>query len=78
MERDVTIKNDIIHMLNELPPESLHEVQQFLDSLHSKWREPTGEPAVALGGLLKGYRFTEEDISQARREMWGRVDENTQ
>jgi len=78
VEKDVAIKEKLIHMLNELPPESLHEVQQFLDSLHSKCRERTGEPAVALGGLLKGYRFTEEDISQARREMWGRVDGNTQ
>lgn len=29
--------------------------------------------AVALGGLLKGVDISEEDIDQARREMWGRL-----
>jgi hypothetical protein len=72
-----TTKEQIIHALDELPPESLHEVQQFLDSLRFKNQERAHEPAPALGGLLAGYRFTEEDIAQARREMWGRVDGST-
>jgi len=69
-----TTKEQIIHTLNELPPWSLLEVQRFLDFLRFRTQERTRESAVALGGLLNGYRFTEEDIAQARREMWGRVD----
>jgi hypothetical protein len=72
-----TTKEQIIHTLDELPPESLHEVQQFLDFLRFKNQERAHEPAPALGGLLDGYRFTEEEIAKARREMWGRVDGST-
>ncbi|MFB0535445.1 MAG: hypothetical protein ACETWR_10725 [Anaerolineae bacterium] len=71
------IKEQIIHTLDELPPESLREVQQFLDFLRFKNQNRARQPALALGGLLDGYRFTEEDIAQARREMWGRVDGST-
>ena len=74
METHVVTKERIIPMLDELPPESLREVQQFLEFLRFKSRELAREPAVALGGLLSGYRFTEENIAQARREMWGRAD----
>ena len=71
-------QEQIIHALDELPPEALHEVQKFLDFLRFKSQEQVREPAVALGGLLQGYRFTKEEIAQARREMWGRVDGSTQ
>jgi len=71
------IKEQIIYTLDELPSESLREVQQFLDSLRFKIGKEANEPAVAIGGLLEGYSFTDEDIAQARHEMWGRV-ESTQ
>jgi hypothetical protein len=74
MRIQTATKEQIIHTLAELPPESLREVQQFLDFLRFRSRERAREPAVAIGGLLEGYRFTEEDIAQARREMWKRVD----
>ena len=64
-------KDQIIHTLDELPPESLHEVQQFLDFLRFKGQQQARTSAIALRGLLAGYRFTEEDIAQARRKMWG-------
>ncbi|MBU0703447.1 MAG: hypothetical protein KKC18_06230 [Chloroflexi bacterium] len=71
-------KEQIIYTLDELPPESLREVQQYLDFLRFKIRKQADEPAVAIGGLLEGYSFTDEDIAQARREMWERVDGSTQ
>jgi len=73
-------KEQIVHTLDELPPESLREVQQFLDFLRFKRQrqQRMRKPAVALGGLLTGYRFTEEDIIQARREMWGHMSGSTQ
>jgi hypothetical protein len=33
---------------------------------------PFNPQPVAIGGWLKGYRFTSEDIAQARAEMWPR------
>ena len=74
MAVDIPTKEEIIQTLDALPPESLADVHQFLEFLRFKNRERAGEPAVALGGLLEGYRFTEQDIAQARREMWRRVD----
>ena len=78
MSAHTVTKEQIVHTLDQLPPENLHEVQQFLDFLRFKSQKQVQEPAAALGGLLDGYRFTEEDIVQARREMWGRVDPSTQ
>ena len=71
-------KEQIVHTLDELPPESLREVQQFLDFLRFKRQQRARKSAIALRGLLAGYRFTEEDIAQARREMWGRMDGSAQ
>ena len=70
-------KEQIIDALDELPPESLREVQKFLEFLRFKSQEQARKPAVALGGLLEGYRFTAQDIAQARCEMWGRIDRST-
>ena len=64
-------KEQIVEILDELPPDSLTEVRQFLNFIRFKNRGATGDSAVTLGGLLAGYEFTEEDIQQARREMWG-------
>jgi len=77
MEIQVLPKEQIIHALDTLPPESLREMQRFLDFLRFKSQQQARKPAIALGGLLEGYRFTEESIAQARREMWGRVDRTT-
>lgn len=67
-------KERIIATLDELPPENLREVWRFLDFLRFKNREYGTESGIALGGLLEGYCFTEENIAQARHEMWRRVD----
>jgi len=66
-------KEQIIYTLDELPSESLREVQQFLDFLRFRIGKEANEPAVAIGGLLEGYSFTNEDIAQAHNEMWDRV-----
>lgn len=71
-------KEQIVHTLDQLPPENLQEVQQFIDFLRFKSQKQAQKSGAALGGLLDGYRFTEEDIAQARREMWGRVDQSAQ
>ena len=65
-------KEQIIQILDNLPPEGLSEVQQFLDFLCFKQGVQLYQPPVALGGILKGYRFTRQDIARARTEMWSR------
>jgi len=76
MSISTTSKEQIIGALGELPPESLREVQHFLDFLRFKNQARALGLTIALGGLLEGYRLTEEDIAQVRHETWGRVKES--
>jgi len=78
MNGQAMTKERIVNMLDELPPEHLYDVQQFLDFLRFKSQKGSEPSAVALGGLLEGYHFSDEEIAQARREMWSRVGRETE
>ncbi len=78
MKLDAETREQIMQRLLGLPPESLREVEEFLDFLHYKQERREGGAGVALGGILAGYRFTEEEIADARREMWSGTDDNSQ
>jgi hypothetical protein len=77
MTQDVAIlKAKIILALDLLPPESLQLLQEFVDFLRSRAKEPASRRIVKLGGLWAGTpEITEEDIAEARREMWGHFGE---
>lgn len=68
----VTIEQQVIEKLRELPPEKQREVLDFLESMKEK--NGDGKPRRSLLGLWSdlGVRITEEDIAEARREMWGK------
>jgi hypothetical protein len=67
----MTIEEKVLQKLRELPPEKQKEVLDFVHSL----QENNGSPRKlrSLEGLLEDLNvdFTDEDIAQARREMWG-------
>ncbi|HID87730.1 MAG TPA: hypothetical protein EYP55_10195 [Anaerolineae bacterium] len=69
-------KEAIQRVLDELPEESLAEVWKFLDYLRFKAQAARQEQVIGLGGLLEGYNFSEEEIAEARREMWGQLGED--
>jgi hypothetical protein len=69
----IVTKEDILQTLEELPAESLAEVWQFLSYLKFKMATKLPEGIASLGGLLQGYCFSEKDIAEARREMWGNL-----
>ena len=61
----------VLEKLRELPPDKQQAVLEFVESL-----QQNGGPAKPLKGfegLLEQYnvQITEEDIAEARREMWG-------
>jgi hypothetical protein len=61
-------KEDVLHVLEELPSEGLVEVWEFLEFLRFKYRRQAHKP-VRLGGLWKGLPpITEADIAEARGE----------
>ena len=61
--------------LSEFPEEAWQEVLDFVSSLKSKYRKKKTPKTVKLGGLLAQFKLdiTEEDIAEARREMWGKL-----
>jgi hypothetical protein len=67
----MNIEEMVLEKLRELPPEQQREVLDFLDSLKEK--NGPKMPRRSLRGLWKdfSFHFTEEDIAEARREMWG-------
>ena len=64
----MSIEEAILEKIRSLPPEKKAEVFQFLTGLevsgHPHFRSPKG----ILSDL--NFTITEEDLAEARREMW--------
>ncbi len=67
----MTIEEMVREKLRELPPEKQKAVLEFVASL--KEQDGPRKPLRSLRGLWAdlGFDITEEDIAEARREMWG-------
>ena len=67
----MTIEQQVLEKLRDLPPEKQKEVLDFVDFLKEK--NSTKKPRRSLLGLWAdlNIHITEEDIAEARREMWG-------
>ena len=65
------IEEMVLEKLRGLPPEKQEEVLKFVESL--KPADRAKKPLRSLEGLLEDLNIdiTEEDIAEARREMWG-------
>lgn len=50
-----------------LTEQQQQQVLEFINQLPA----PPPPPRVPLYGLFKGYDTTEEEIAEARRELWG-------
>jgi Protein of unknown function (DUF2281) len=67
----MTIEQVIIENLRELPPEKQQEVLDFVQSLTAKAPVTTNRRSIKGICANLGVHLTEEDIAEARREMWG-------
>jgi hypothetical protein len=67
----MNIEQSVLEKLRALPPEQQREVLDFAEFLHQK--SIAKRPRRSLKGLWAdlGVQITEEDIAEARREMWG-------
>lgn len=67
----MTIAEQVLEKLRDLPAEKQKQVLEFVDSL----KHPTASagPLRSALGLWADLNFhvTEEDVAEARREMWG-------
>ena len=66
----MTIEQQVLEKLRDLPPEKQKEVLVFVESLKKEDDKP--QPRRSLRGLWAdlNINITEEDIAAARREMW--------
>ncbi len=67
----MTIEQQVLEKLRDLPPEKQKEVLDFVGFLKEKNKNE--KPRRSLRGLWKdlNVHITEEDIAEARRQMWG-------
>jgi Protein of unknown function (DUF2281) len=67
----MTIEEQVLEKLRDLPPEKQKEVLDFIDALKEK--NGSKKPLKSLRGLWAdlNIHITEDDIAEARREMWG-------
>ncbi len=73
----MTVKEQIVEKLGTLSPEGQKQVLALVEELEKVEGSQTDQPRQplrSLRGLWKDLgmpRITEEDIAEARREMWG-------
>lgn len=67
----MTVEEKVLQTLRELPTDKQKIVLDFIESL--RMTDESQKPLTGFIGLLEQYnvRITEEDIAEARREMWG-------
>lgn len=67
----MSIERSVIQKILSLTPDQQREVMEFVESLQKGSSEP--RPRRSLMGLFsdRNIHITEEDIAEARREMWG-------
>ncbi|MBX3296442.1 MAG: DUF2281 domain-containing protein [Acidobacteria bacterium] len=66
----MTVKEAVLEKLETLPVAKQQEVLDFVEFLESK--QPARKPRRSLKGSLAhlNFEWTEEDMRQARNEMW--------
>lgn len=70
----MNVVESVITKLEKLPPEKQQQVLEYVEGLEGDAATPA-TPRKSSYGLWKkwGVDITEEDIAEARREMWGNV-----
>jgi hypothetical protein len=70
----MSLQAELIEKIKRLPEDKQLLVKSLVDELtRSREQLPEGEPKPWFGSLEHmGIKITEEDIAEARREMWGK------
>jgi len=67
----MTIAELVLEKLRDLPPDKQKEVLDYVESLQHEAKP--SQQRISVEGLWAndGFDITEQDIAEARREMWG-------
>jgi hypothetical protein len=65
----MTIEEQVIETLRELPPEGQKQVLEFVSRLKAEGRKTPGRSLAGLWADLH-LAITENDLTEVRREMW--------
>lgn len=67
----MTVEETVLEKVKVLPPNRKQEVLDFVEFLEEKEAKP--QPRRSLYGMLADLEvnISEDDIAEARREMWG-------
>ena len=72
------VYEEIIQSLKQLPLDKALEVLDFVEFLNTQHKRPSEliqqKKVVRLKGLWKGFEPTDEEIQQARKEIWKHLD----
>jgi hypothetical protein len=71
MERVVTLEEalDLVKQLSPLDKARL--IERIVPDIERELKAARSTPRKSLRGLWQGLDITEEEIAEARREMWG-------
>lgn len=67
----MTVIENLVEQVKNLPIERQREVLDFVEFLNHKEKSNGGKPLKSLEGMWKDVDISREDIDEARREMWG-------
>ena len=73
MEKTVTL-SDVLELVEQLSlVDKVRLIQRVAAQIERELPAPPPKPRQSLRGLWKGLDITEEDVAEARREMWGNL-----
>jgi len=71
MERAVTLE-EALELARQLSPvDKVRLIERIVPDIERELMAAPPTPRKSLRGLWRGLDITEEDIAEARREMWG-------
>jgi hypothetical protein len=72
MEETTRTLEQVMDLAEQLSPlDKLRLIERLSRDVAVSLQAPLAPRRRSLRGLLRGYSITEEEIEQARREMWG-------
>lgn len=71
MQSAVNLEQAVLENLRQLPPEKQQEVLDFAEFLRQKTAPKQSRRSLKGLWVDQDIHITEEDIAEARQEMWG-------